>query len=138
MSDLWKKAVLGNWTFESSKMQLNVIQLAALPLEAKDGFDLDSVAVKLNNALKESGEVSFVKDVSTQSEMLREKLEFVKLVIAHKKDMLLRKHQAAKASKELATLTELLANIENKNLEKLSEGEILARIEKLREQVPNS
>lgn len=86
--NIYKFAAQNGLRFPSVKGDLIVEQLFQLPLSSeKTGFDLNSVAKKINASLKLAGEESFVDDSSSnpQRKALEVALDIVKDVIATKK-----------------------------------------------------
>jgi hypothetical protein len=111
------------YRYPSDRGLLTTEQLWELPLRSHTGFDLNSVAISLNQDLKALGEESFV-DADTDSAartLLEAKLDIVKHVITFKQ-------LAAKAATERAAKAALqikLRNlIENKKDEQLSSASI--------------
>lgn len=74
--------------FPSNRGLLTVENLFELPLKARDGFDLDTVARTIHTELKDLGEVSFVDVVSPnpRKKQLEVALEVVLDVIKTKQD----------------------------------------------------
>lgn len=88
MADIYKIAAQNSFRFPSSRGNLTVEQLFALPLKSQNGFDLDSVARAVNSELKSLEEESFVDIVTTspRKAQLETSLAIVKDVIKTKQD----------------------------------------------------
>lgn len=83
--NLYKFAAENKLRFPSTRGELVVEDLFQMPLESKTGFDLNSVAKKVNGQLKEVTEESFVTvTTNPQKPLLTAKLEILKDVIATK------------------------------------------------------
>ena len=84
-NDLFIRASRRAWRFPSVRGELTTEQLWDLPLLAKNGFDLNSVARDLNQAVKALGEENFVEvQISTGRSDAEGRLALVKHVIATK------------------------------------------------------
>jgi hypothetical protein len=82
---LFLDASRDKWRFESDKGLLSVEQLWDLPLRSRSGFDLNAIAVAVNNDLRGLQEESFVEPRSDDGrKLLQSKLELVKIIIATK------------------------------------------------------
>ena len=118
--------------FPSNKGELTAEQLWDLPLQAKSGFDLDSVAKAVNSQLKAVTEDSFVSTTASPAKTdLQIKLDIVKFVIADKiaentatRDAALRKAQREK-------LMGVLADKQDEALKSLTPAELQAQIDAL-------
>lgn len=88
MADIYKIAAQNSFRFPSSRGNLTVEQLFALPLKSQNGFDLDSVARAVNSELKSLEEESFVDIVTTspRKSQLETSLAIVKDVIKTKQE----------------------------------------------------
>lgn len=123
MSDIYKYAAQTSLRFPSKRGALTVENLFDMPLKAKDGFDLDTVAKTINTQLKTVGEESFVEDTSSdpQRTALSIQLDIVK-------DVIKTKQEANKAAREkadrLAEIQKIRAIISDKKDEKLSQASI--------------
>lgn len=115
--------------FPTNKNEITTEQLFDLPLESRDGFDLDQVAKTINAQLKQVGEESFVKKTNNPKKAeLELKLEIVVFVIQDKIEAEARKKALSAKSTEKAKLVEALHEQENAELKKLSPAEIKARL----------
>ena len=120
--------------FTTNRGYLTVEQLWDLPLQSKDGFDLDNVAKEINGSLKEVTEESFV-NVGTNP--VKPKLEMLLDIVKHIIAVRLEEIAAAKAKAErLAEREKLIAALGDKQDEKLrtmSEKQLRTRISELGE-----
>lgn len=115
--------------FSSTKGELSTEQLFDLPLESRDGGNLDAVAKAVNAELKSVAEESFVKTTSNPLKATLElKLEVVKFVIADKIEAAAKRSAASAKAAEKTALLEALANQEKAALGSLSAEQIKARL----------
>lgn len=85
MSDqnLFLEATRKKYRFQSERGELNVEQLWELPLNSKNGFNLNAVAITVNSELKSLTEESFVETSSDPNRaILQGKLDVIKAIIA--------------------------------------------------------
>lgn len=129
---IFEKAARQKLRFESQRGLITVEHLFDLPLTAKDGFDLNSVAILANRQLKDAGEESFV-DVAPNPlrEVLALRLEVVKHVIATKQAEQAERAGRAARAQELSRLTAILADKQDEALKGLSVEDIQKRINEL-------
>lgn len=128
---MFEKALRNKYRFPSVRGDLTTEQLWALPLESKDGFDLDAIAQALHASLEAAGTVSFVKKTTAKQESLKDRLEIVKYIIKAKlkeaEDRVSAKERLDKRRK----LEEILAEKQDDALKNMSEEEIQAELKKL-------
>jgi hypothetical protein len=129
MSAIFEQASRGKVRFPSDRGDLTVEQLWDLPLQAKNGFDLDSVAKDVNCQLKAVTEESFVNiGTNPAKPALELKLDIVKHIIATR----IAENEAARTKAERLTekrrLVELLGDKNDEELKGLSKEELTARI----------
>lgn len=88
--------------FNTTKGMITVEDLWDVPLLARSGQDLDSLAKSLNKAVKDSGEESFVLKKNEVNSVLELKFEIVKRVIEVKIEEAEKREKTAenKATKE--------------------------------------
>ena len=129
MTDLFKQASIRKFRFTSNKGELTVEQLWDLPLKAKNGFDLDSVARAVNADLKAVTEESFVETRGNPAKTeLEQKLELVKQIIADRMAQNAELLDAANRKARRDKLMGLLADKQDESLKGLSEEELKAEI----------
>jgi len=131
MEQMFEKATRAKLRFETSKGALSVEDLWDLPLSARDGFDLDSVAKAASKKLKETQEESFVKPATVSNTEHELKLEIVKFIISVKLKEKTEREEAATKSETKKKLMEVLARKQDAALESLSAEEIEAKINSL-------
>lgn len=129
---LFVTAAIKTYRFPTPKGNVTVENLFQMPLTSKSGTSLNNTAIELDRALKAKGEQSFVATSSDpEVPALKDKLEIVKFVIAHKQA----ENAAALDSKARADrrqeLLGALARKEQANLEGMSEDEIRKELAKL-------
>lgn len=96
--DLLMLALSSKMAFRTTIGAIYTQDLFDLPLSSQRGVDLDSVAKAINKEIKDLGEESFVEQGDNKKRSdLNNKLEVVKLVIAHKQAI--NKANAAAAEK---------------------------------------
>lgn len=129
---MFENATRKQYRFPSSKGSLDVEQLWSLPLQSKNGTDLDTIAKTINAELKAQSEDSFVTPTnSTKTRELEEKLAIVVHIINVKQLENAERASAAARSAERTKLREILDLRNNEELLKLSPAEIQARIDAL-------
>lgn len=133
MEQMFLNALMNKYRYDSSRGPIPTEALWDLPLRSSNGFDLNSVAVSLNNDLKALGEQSFVDDNadSKARTIAEEKLEIVKHVIAYKKAVLEAGKNAAARAQQKQQLLEVLERKSNQELESLSKDDLMKRIQEL-------
>lgn len=85
MSDqnLFLEATRKKYRFQSRRGELNVEQLWEIPLTSRNGFNLNAIAILVNNELKSLTEESFVETKSDPNRsILQGKLDVLKAIIA--------------------------------------------------------
>jgi hypothetical protein len=129
MDILFEKASRLKLRFPTQKGELTVEDLWDMPLQSKNGFDLDTTAKTVNRELKAMAEESFVETRANPAKSAMElRLDIVKHVIVTKQKE--NQENLARAGKK-AERERLLAALEDKQAQKLSgmsEEEIKARI----------
>jgi len=130
MSDIYKFAAQNSLRFPSLRGDLTAEQLFQLPLKARTGFDLDTVARTINAELKGASEESFVEDATAdpRKQALAVSLDIVKDVIATKQA---ENRAAAARVQRAAERKKILDVIATKKDEKLS----AASLEELEKQL---
>ncbi len=132
MNDLFVAASRQAWRFPSTRGELTTEQLWSMPLLAKNGFDLNSVARSLNQEVKDLGEESFVETRSNPARSTAEgKLELVKSIIAVRQEENRLAEQRTQRAVERARILDALAARESEELTKASKEELLARLAQL-------
>jgi len=81
--ELYKKAAIEKWRFETIQGSIMVEDLFDLPLTSRRA-NLNDVAKSINKQIKDAGEEDFVSTSNNVTNVLREKLELVKDIIATK------------------------------------------------------
>lgn len=132
--ELFERAARGKWRFESNRGLLNAENLFDMPLTSNDGFDLNSIAVTIDDQLDRTSKKSFVEPVkSTGRVELEGKLELVQVVIARKlADRKAAETRAANSEKR-RKLLDALAKREDAALSEASQEELLAQLAELEE-----
>jgi hypothetical protein len=130
--DMFEQASRLKTRFPSTRGELTVEQLWDLPLQSKAGFDLNSIAIGVNRALKEVSEESFVSTVANPARSsLDLQLEIVKYIISVKITANRLALERAERVSEIERLTAILARKQGEKLDALTEDEIQARIRTL-------
>jgi len=81
--ELYKKAAIEKWRFETIQGSVMVEDLFDLPLTSRRA-NLNDVAKSINKQIKDAGEEDFVSTSNNVTNVLREKLELVKDIITTK------------------------------------------------------
>lgn len=118
---IFETATRNAYRFPSIKGALTTEDLWSLPLTSKTGFDLDSVARAVNEALQSASTTSFVStEADPRKGVLENQLEILKHIIAIRlaENAALRNEAARKAEK--ARLLDILAAKEDDALLGLS------------------
>ena len=132
IENLFQLASRQKFRFQSIKGELTTEQLWDLPLTARGGFDLDSVAKQVAAELKAAGEESFVKKNSNPVKTkLEAKLEIVKHVIAAKLEDAEKATKASQNQEERQRLLAVLNRKQDAALEELTPEQIQARLAEL-------
>lgn len=129
---MFEKTAREKFRFPSVRGELTVENLFDLPLQAKSGFDLDSVAKELNAMLKQMGEESFVSTNTPGRTLVEEKLEIVKHIIKTRLDENAAKQNAAKRASEIEKLESLLERKNDEALLSLTPEQIKEKLATLR------
>lgn len=131
--DLFILAARKKFRFETSKGLLAVEDLWDMPLVSKDNFNLDTLAIQLDNLADTK---SFVKrrSANTNLNINEQKLEIVKFIIDTKVGEIEAAEHAALVRQKKQKLLDALANREDQKVHAMSEDQIraeLAELEKL-------
>jgi hypothetical protein len=130
--NIFETATRNAYRFPSIKGQLTTEDLWSLPLTSKAGFDLDSVAKAVNEALQSASTTSFVStEADPRKGILETQLEIVKHIIAVRleENAAARNESARKAEK--AKLLDILATKEDAALAGLTPEELRDKINAL-------
>ena len=118
--------------FPSIRGELTTEQLWQLPLQAKTGFDLDSVAKQVNSELKAVTEESFV---STSHSPAKDKFELMLTVVKHIIQVKLAEAENLKSMAEKEAkrqkLLQALARHQDAALEAMTPEELEAQLKAL-------
>lgn len=129
MDNLHIKAARKKWRFQSSRGELTVEQVWDLPLQSRDGFDIDTVAKTVNSGIKALSEDSFVTQTETPALVEAiEKLELLRGIIKVKLDEY---QKRVKRSERAAQRQQILEALAKKDAEALTSGsrdELLAKL----------
>ncbi len=131
MENMFEIASREKIRFESSKGALTIENLWDLPLQSKNGEDLDSVAKKVNKDLKETEEESFVNPSTTKSRTAQLKLDIVKYIIKTRLDENKAKLEAQDKLARRKILLEALQNKQQQNIMNMTEDQIKLELEKV-------
>lgn len=130
--NIFEQASRAKTRFSSLIGDLTVEQLWDLPLKAKSGLDLDSVAKEVNAQLKAVSEESFV---NTSTNPAKGSLELAMDVVKHVIAVRLQENEearnkAARTAKR-QKLIDALGNKQDEELKGMSKEQLLARIAEL-------
>jgi hypothetical protein len=129
--NVFERAARGQWRFSSGRGDLTAEQLFTLPLDSGNGFNLNSVAIAVDDELEGMARKNFIAPEKTDNRRaeLEGKLELVKLVIASKiADKTAAETRATNMDKRRKIL-DALANKENEALTSATKEELLAQLE---------
>ena len=131
--NVFENATRYAFRFQSVRGLLTTENLWDMPLLAKTGFDLNSVAKTVNEELKAMTEENFVNvasDVNRTS--AEERLEIVKHIIKVRMDENTARVNAATRKAEIQKLEGVLVKKQDSAMEELSTEAITARLAELR------
>lgn len=133
MSEIYKFAAQNKLRFPSKRGELTAEDLFQLPLKARDGFDLDTVAKTVNAQLKQVGEESFVEDDRTdpKKQLLTVQLDILKDVIKTKQDANKAARERADRQAEIQKIRDLIATKKDEKLSQQSVEELEAKLKAL-------
>lgn len=136
IQDIFLAATRDKYRFDSAKGKLTVEQLWDVPLESRDNFNLDRIAIDLNTDLNMTqGTQSFVRSKGSATtdkiRTLNNKLEIVKFIIEWKLDLLDKRTKQVEDKQKKARLLEALASKQEESLRQMSEEELRKELEKL-------
>lgn len=126
--DLFVLAARKKFRFATSRGQVTVEDLWEMSLTSRDDFNLDNVAINLDEQVDTK---SFVKRRSAEGNVNQQKLEIVKFIIETKIVESEAAELAAMNKQKKDKLLAILASKEEQKLAGLSEEEIRAEIAKL-------
>ena len=129
----YKRALKNGYRYESVRGLLTTEDLFDLPLTGNNGFNLDQVAIAIDEKMEKLGSKSFVNSnaKSAQRKVEEAKLEIVKDIIADKIEEQEKVKRAAEKAAKKQKILELLAKKQDESLEAKSEEELLAELEAL-------
>lgn len=132
MSNIYKQAARLKLTFDTVRGNVTVADLFDMPLTSKNGFDLDTLAKKINKRLKDLGEESFVEVSDNTDRTIGElALDIVKDVIETRQTEAKAKLDDKARADEKKKLLGLLAEKQDEELKGLSREELEKRIAEL-------
>lgn len=131
--NVFERAARRAYRYPSNKGELTTEQLWQLPLQSKNGFDLDSVAKAINAQIKASAEESFVTPaaVDNPSTELKYMLGIVVAIISTKVAERDAAQTAAVRKAERDRLTQILHLRTEQDLMQLTPEELQKRIAEL-------
>lgn len=125
--NIFEQAARNQTRFQSIRGPLTVEQLFTLPLQAKDGFDLDSVAKAVNRELNNQAEESFVaRSSNPKKAQLELAMQIVLHVIETRQQENAQRVNDAKRQEETAKLKDII----NRKQDSALEGESLEVLQK--------
>lgn len=128
-TDLFLIASRKKFRFDSEVGSLTTEQLWDLPLSAKNGRDLNHVAIGVNNELKSLAEESFVETRSNPRRTdLEQMLEIVKTVIGVKQEENRRATEKAAQESMRNRIRQAIAAKEDQNLQESSLEDLKAQL----------
>ena len=134
--NLFEQASRKRLRFDSDRGLMTVEDLWTIPLQSKNGFSLDAIAIELSKKVSEQ-EVSFVSKRSPAHEDDLLRFEIVKYIIESRLAEAEAKKVAGERKAELETLQALLAKKKMENLEQMSVEEIEAKLASLTKESPS-
>lgn len=126
MSNLFEKASKQKLRFETSKGHLSTEDLWDLSLPS-----LDKVAKGIHSQIKNSEEISFIKESSSANTELNLKMDIVKYIIDYKLHLKEAAQKRAEKEAHLAELKEIYKDKTKEEMKGLSKEDIAKRIAEL-------
>jgi hypothetical protein len=118
--------------FKTNRGLCDLESVVQMPLKSRDDFDLDSVAININEEIKSHETGSFVSSApSPRLTELKNQLEFVKYIIAHKIDANKKAADRAARLSELNKIREVLAGKKEESIQALSVEQLETRAREL-------
>lgn len=117
--------------FASSRGMLNVEQLWDLPLESRDGFDIDAVGQVLIKEIEQATTKSLVKKSTSASTELEIKLDIVKGIIATKQSEIEKRKKSAEKRELRNKIAEVIASKKDEAISSMSLEELQKKLEAL-------
>lgn len=131
-TNIFEQAARLKLRFPSIKGELTAEQVWDLPLQSRNGFDLDTVAKTVNQELKTAADESFVeKPTNPAKGLLDLRLDILKHVIATRLAENKEKETARARASEKEKLEQILDKKEGEALEQLTPEQLRERIAKL-------
>ena len=127
--EMFEEAIMSKYRFPSLVGDINIEDLSDLPLTSQRGISLNNVAKKLNKALKESEEESFVVKKNKTNEILEKKLLIVKHIIAVKLKEIELKENAVQRKNKKEELRAIIIAKEHDDLKNNTSIEDLKKME---------
>ncbi len=129
--NVFERAARGQWRFDSARGGISAEQLFDVPLDSKNGFNLNEIAIAIDNELETSARKNFISPEKPDSRRaeLEGKLELVKHIIATK---IAEKNAAETRAARAEERRKILDALERKDDEALAGAtreELLARLE---------
>ena len=128
MENLFLTASRQKFRFPTEKGQITTEDLWDLPLQSRDGFNLDAVAIGLSNGLDNTK--SFV-NVKTEDAITQAKLDIVVHIIKTKQNEIAFNEQAAVNRGKKKRILGVIAKKQDAALEKMSLEELQAEANSL-------
>lgn len=120
------------WRFPSSRGDLTVEQLWHMPLLAKNNFDLNSVAIALNQEVKALGEENFVdQNVNVDRTHAADRLMLVKQIIVIRQAEQKAAEQRVQRADQRRKILDVLERRDQEELTTASREDLLKKLAEL-------
>jgi hypothetical protein len=131
--NIFERAARGKYRFPTHRGEVTTEDLFDLPLDSRGGFNLNEVAIAIDNELETSARKNFIAPAGTDTRRteLEAKLEIVKHVIAAKLAGIQAAETRAARQAERTKLLDALAKKDDEALSQASRDEILAKLAEL-------
>ena len=130
--NLFMRASRRAWRFPSSRGDLTVEQLWHMPLLGKNNFDLNTVAIALNQELKALGEENFVDvNVNTDRTEAAARLALIKQVISIRQAEQKVAEQRVQRADQRRKILDVLERRDHEELTNASREDLLKKLAEL-------
>ena len=129
MENLFETAIRSKYRFDTIRGSVTVEDLWDMPLESKDGFNLDVLAVSLSD--KTEHVKSFVSPKNPENTVNKAKLDIVVYVIETKLKEIKEREDRASNKERKEKLLGILQQKQDEELTRLTEAEIKEEISRL-------
>lgn len=129
MENLFEMATRKKFRFETLRGSVTVEDLWDMPLQSRDKFDLDEVAIQLSNDIEEVK--SFVVERRVEDVIAKAKLDLVVHIIKTKLAEAKENEEAGVRAEKKERILQIIKNKQDAKLEEMSEEELQQQLGEL-------